>query len=199
MWAGDFNWHHPLWDEDRNYHLFTAENLRKAQELIELQTRYRMVQVLPKGVPTLIASNSGNYTRPDNIFINEALVHTLITCAANAEKRPAKTDHIPITTTLGIQAPTTTTDTRRNYSKVDWEAFKKTLMYKLRAPAKPKEIGSAGELMRRLNTVCEAIKESVEEHVPETKKYPGTKRWWSDECTIARRRLNSIGTRAFRK
>src|ERR1700728_3420050 len=28
IWAGDFNRHHPLWDEPRNAHLFTRTNLR---------------------------------------------------------------------------------------------------------------------------------------------------------------------------
>ncbi|KAF9051259.1 Endonuclease/exonuclease/phosphatase, partial [Panaeolus papilionaceus] len=30
MWVGDFNRHHPMWDEERNNHLFTRTNLRAA-------------------------------------------------------------------------------------------------------------------------------------------------------------------------
>lgn len=112
-----------------------------------------MAQVLPKGVPTLIALNSRNYMRPDNAFINDALVHALITCTANPEKRLAKMDHIPITTTLDIQAPTATANTQWRYRKVDWEALKKTLSHKLRTSENPKEIGGTGELIRCLNTV----------------------------------------------
>ena len=24
IWCGDFNWHHPMWDEEWNHHLFTT-------------------------------------------------------------------------------------------------------------------------------------------------------------------------------
>jgi len=30
IWLGDFNRHHPEWDEERNSHLFTRENLDEA-------------------------------------------------------------------------------------------------------------------------------------------------------------------------
>ena len=34
IWVGNFNWHHPLWDEPRNLHLFTPRNLDAAESLI---------------------------------------------------------------------------------------------------------------------------------------------------------------------
>ena len=34
IWLGDFNRHHPMWDEPRNQHLFTTANLESAEELI---------------------------------------------------------------------------------------------------------------------------------------------------------------------
>jgi hypothetical protein len=55
LWCGDFNRHHPLWDEERNHHLFTARALRDAEELLEKVTDYNMVMVLPKHIPTLEA------------------------------------------------------------------------------------------------------------------------------------------------
>ena len=36
MWCGDFNRHHPLWDEERNSHLLTAGASSAAQPLIAL-------------------------------------------------------------------------------------------------------------------------------------------------------------------
>ena len=33
-WLGDFNRHHPLWDEERNHHLFTPANTQRAQTLL---------------------------------------------------------------------------------------------------------------------------------------------------------------------
>ena len=39
--AGDFNQHHPLWDEDKNHHLFMNQNLNKAQEILDCITLMR--------------------------------------------------------------------------------------------------------------------------------------------------------------
>src|SRR5271156_7145238 len=50
---GDFNRHHPMWDEERNGHLFTNANLDAAEELIELVADNRLEMVLPKDIPTL--------------------------------------------------------------------------------------------------------------------------------------------------
>ena len=36
IWAGNFNRHHLLWDDDRNTHLFTQQSLRNAEGIIEL-------------------------------------------------------------------------------------------------------------------------------------------------------------------
>lgn len=64
-----------------------VENITKAQELIELQTRYNLLQALPKRIPTLIASNSGNHTRPNNVFVDTSIIHALISCQALPEKK----------------------------------------------------------------------------------------------------------------
>ncbi|KAG5220245.1 RNA-directed DNA polymerase from transposon X-element [Salix suchowensis] len=45
IWAGDFNQHHPAWDEERNHHLFTPRNMAAAERLIDLTDRFGMVRV----------------------------------------------------------------------------------------------------------------------------------------------------------
>ena len=62
FWLGDFNRHHPLWDEERNSHLFTRSVLDDAQKLLDLLADYGMTQALPKDLPTLQSSSSGNWT-----------------------------------------------------------------------------------------------------------------------------------------
>ena len=42
IWMGDFNRHHPLWDEARNAHLFTRGNLELAQPLLNMLGRHNM-------------------------------------------------------------------------------------------------------------------------------------------------------------
>ena len=68
IWPGDFNQHHPLWDEERNSHLFTTNNLDATQILLDLLTDYDMFMALPKNIPTLRATHSKNLTHPDNVF-----------------------------------------------------------------------------------------------------------------------------------
>lgn len=77
LWMGDFNRHHPLWEELRNRHLF---NYAAASPLIDLIANYGMIQLLPCGIPTLQASATGNWTRPDNVFSTESIVDSVISC-----------------------------------------------------------------------------------------------------------------------
>src|SRR5271155_1202675 len=96
---GDFNRHHPMWDEERNGHLFTAANLNAAEELIELIANNHLVMTLPKGIPTLINSTE-NLTRPDNMFVSQAISHRVIKCNTSPEDTPPKADHFPIHITI---------------------------------------------------------------------------------------------------
>ena len=62
MWGGDFNWHHPMWEEERNHHLLVAGALREAKKLLTLIADFRMEMTLPKGLPTLEAMSTKNWT-----------------------------------------------------------------------------------------------------------------------------------------
>ncbi|KAI6016352.1 hypothetical protein BKA83DRAFT_4497977 [Pisolithus microcarpus] len=42
IWLGDFNFHHPLWDNDSSTQLFTTGALKKAQLLLDLLEKYDM-------------------------------------------------------------------------------------------------------------------------------------------------------------
>ena len=53
LWGGDFNRHHPMWDEEQNCHLFTAATLREVDKHLALVADYGMEMLLPKDVPTL--------------------------------------------------------------------------------------------------------------------------------------------------
>ncbi|KDQ26830.1 hypothetical protein PLEOSDRAFT_1084565 [Pleurotus ostreatus PC15] len=103
IWAGDFNRHHPMWDEERNHHLFTPRNLEAAERLIDLADQFRMVMKLEKGVPTLQALNTKNHTRVDNIWCSEAMQGMVVRCDTEPEMRPPKTDHFPVVTELAYE------------------------------------------------------------------------------------------------
>ena len=65
LWLGDFNRHHPMWEDDSNEWLFEPEEF--IAPLINLLFKYDMLLALPKGVSTL-QTPAGNWTRPDNIW-----------------------------------------------------------------------------------------------------------------------------------
>src|SRR5271168_3190131 len=68
IWAGDFNRHHPLWDNDEDTRLFTQQAIRFAEGIIELIAAYDLIMALLKGIPTLQHMVTGKYSRPDNVF-----------------------------------------------------------------------------------------------------------------------------------
>jgi exonuclease III len=124
LWLGDFNRHHPLWEEPRNRHLF---NLPAAQPLIDLIADYDMQQLLPNGMPTLQALNTGNWTRPDNVFGTTNVADSIISCTTEPALRGPKTDHVPILLTLELDPPRHPEEPRRNWKGVDWETFNEHL------------------------------------------------------------------------
>ena len=65
VWLGDFNCHHPMWEDDSNEHLYKPDDFIAL--LIHLLYKHDMLLALPKGIPTLQAS-TGNRTRPNNVW-----------------------------------------------------------------------------------------------------------------------------------
>ena len=137
IWVGDFNRHHPLWDEDRNSHLFTSSNLDAAQPLLNLLAANNMRMALLKGILTLEAMNTKKYTRLDNVFCSSELLGTFISCNTEPEMRPPCTDHLPIISMLDTELPSSMPSARPNFKKVDWEHFAERLDAQLGAVSEP--------------------------------------------------------------
>jgi len=124
LWLGDFNRHHPLWDEDRNSHLFMAAALEASGKILELVADYGMVQILPKDIPTLQSSSTRNWTRPDNAFCTEHTSELLVSCNTAPERRGPKTDHLPVLTILEMTTTASDENPPWNYRSVDWDKFR---------------------------------------------------------------------------
>ena len=92
IWLGDFNRHHPLWDEERNTHLFTKNALEATQPLLDMISEYDLHMALPKDIPTLEASSTKNYTRVDNVFCSPDIFDCFIECNTYPHWHPQKTD-----------------------------------------------------------------------------------------------------------
>src|SRR5882724_8889079 len=90
IWVGDFNLHHPLWDEGQNGHLFMRGNLERAQVLIDVVAEFDLQMALPKNIPTLQALATSNYTRLDNAFISPWIVGYIMKCTMLPDERPVR-------------------------------------------------------------------------------------------------------------
>ena len=196
IWLGDFNRHHPYWDEDRNAHLFTPANIGRAQTILDLATMHDMEMALPKDIPTLRANNSRNLTRPDNVFISCSLLDSLTYCNAEPERQPVKTDHFPIITKINVSTTLHEEPQRLNYKETDWEEFRKELEPRLRHISKPKTITSIPRFDGLLTNLNKALTETIQAVVPKLKMSPHTKRWWSSELRAMKKAVTKKGRKA---
>lgn len=193
LWLGDFNRHHPLWEDIRNRHLF---NYAAANPLIDLIADHGMLQLLPCGIPTLQSTSTGNWTRPDNVFGTELLLDTIVSCETAPELRGPKTDHVPILLTLELETPRATNEPRRNWREVDWKTFNASLTEHLSTiPAQP--LASEDEFQAAAKHLSQSIASTMDTCVPFSKPCPHSKRWWTKRLSDLRTRVNSISKLAY--
>ena len=198
LWLGDFNRHHPLWDEERNSHLFTRSALDDAQKLLDLIADYGMTQALPKDLPTLKSSSSGNWTRPDNVFCTDHSLETLTLCTTDPSQRGPKTDHVPILTHMNLDVPPAPESEFRNYREVDWGSFNTHLCDLLSKLPPPHQIDTEEDFQKTAHELDNALRATVESCVPKTKPSPHTKRWWSKDLTLMRKETNQLNRLSYK-
>ena len=196
VWLGDFNRHSPIWDEARNHHLFTSENLRAAGQLIQLYTEYNLVMTLPPGVATLEALATKNRTRVDNVFCDAGTLQLVDMCTTREDWRPVKTDHFPIITHLRLFAERKGTQPRHNFRKVDWEELKDDLKKRLDALPKPRRIQSVVEAEGKLAQLEAMVADVIDLYVHVIRAHPRAKRWWTKELTAKRWEVQTAARRA---
>ena len=172
IWLGDFNRHHPLWDEPCNAHLFTRTNLEAAQTLVDLTVDMDLTMALPKHLLTLHAFATKNLTRTDNVFMSSKLTENLISCMTKPAEQPARANHFPIDTELNLKTIPATITTRRNICEVDWKEFDTSLQENLNMSGCATNPKSEREFYQKLEEDTVAIQETIELHVPLSKPSP---------------------------
>ncbi|KDN39715.1 hypothetical protein RSAG8_08633, partial [Rhizoctonia solani AG-8 WAC10335] len=182
---GDFNRHHPDWDESRNTHLFTTTALNLAQPLLDLVSENSLDMVLPKDIPTLQSTSSKNYMRPDNIFVSTPLAESL-----------------PPSLTLP-QAKGPPRITKPNFKKTDWPKFRQALKDGLDNLPGLRRIHSQDEIDKRVGELMETIHKVVRASTPNLRLCAWSKRWWSISVSLelgAHRKLfRMLATRSYRE
>ena len=80
VWVGDFNRHHPHWDNPLDTRLFTRTAISNAEALISAVTEAGLDLALPPGIPTHLHNVTKCWTRLDQVFISEDTLELIITC-----------------------------------------------------------------------------------------------------------------------
>ena len=198
LWAGDFNRHHPLWDDDKDVHLFTRQALRDAEGIINLIADHHMEMLLPKGIPTLQHMRTKKYSRPDNVFCSSTLQPYVTKCEVEAQSRPTSTDHFPIVTHIDLPQSRIPPDPSYNFKMADWEEFKQVLITKLEAYPQPEPIKDPQHLEQMARNVTTAIQEAITEKITCSKPRPDAKRWWNSDLTARRKELNRLRADSYK-
>jgi ribonuclease HI len=198
MWGGDFNRHHPMWDEARNHHLFTARALRDAEALISLIAENNMAMLLPGGIPTLESMATKNWTRPDNVFGSELLEDKVIYCTTDPRLRGPGTDHVPILTSLDLPIAKTTDPSTYNWRAVEWDTFKEELTVRLTDIPAPGILGTKEEFQGAVRHLTETLQDTIRTTVPQSRPSPYKKRWWSTKLAALKKSKNKLSSTSYK-
>jgi hypothetical protein len=196
--AGDFNRHHPLWDDDKNTHLFTQQASRQAEGLVNLIATYDLNMPLPKGIPTLQHMVTKQYSRPDNVFNTPGISEFITKSEVAPSLRPACTDHFPILTNILLPQERVTAQPTYNFREADWNNYRHKLRIRLAATPDPQVIENLAQLTEAAELLTQALQETIREEIPKTKPRPDAKRWWNGDLRRRKKEINRLRVHSYR-
>ncbi|KAF9495623.1 hypothetical protein BDN71DRAFT_1359702, partial [Pleurotus eryngii] len=156
---------------------------------------------LEKGLPTLRAHNTGNYTRVDNVWCSEAIQGMFVSCDTNLLMRTTKTDHFLVVSELAYTLERNKVSTCKNFRAADWQAFREALSKALGKNRQPEKIRMVAEFERRRTELEKAVQKVIDndEIVPATKPCPFTKQWWNSDLEVLRKTVGKLSRTSYRK
>ena len=196
LWLGDFNRHHPHWDNPTDTRLFTRTAMDNAELLISAVASLGLDLALPPGIPTHLHNVTKKWSRLDQVFISEEHIDSIIMCDVLSNTPGINTDHLPILTTLDLNLARSPTTPPRNFRNVDWDKFEKALAEKLDKMNPPTRIRRPSDLTTICQKLTETLQETINDEVPTTELKIKAKRWWTKELTKLRHEANRKGRRA---
>jgi ribonuclease HI/exonuclease III len=197
LWLGDFNRHHPYWDDPRDTRLFTNEAIKEAEVLIEAVAEVGLEMALPCTTPTHYHNVTKQWTRLDQVFLSDHSENILIACDTLPDQRGVKTDHLPVITELKLAVNTDTEQSIPNFRNVDWTVFREALEKNLAAIQPAHRITCQRQLDRSCESLTHAIQATIREQVPVTNITSKSKRWWTKELTELRRQAGKLGRQSY--
>ena len=198
IWLGDFNRHHPLWDDPNDDRLFTNEAIDAAEILIEVIADVGLVLALPSETPTHQHNVTKRWTRLDQVFLSDHSVDMLISCDTRTDRQGILTDHLPILTELDLQLGLSTDKPFINFREVGWDDFRTALEIQLSRLPPPARICDQVQLDSSCEALTLAIQETIREQVPVSEFTPKSKRWWTKELTQLRKKTNKLGRQSYK-
>ena len=198
IWLGDFNRHHPQWDDPNDTRLFTRDALRASEILIDALADAGLEMALPSGTPTHLHNATKRWSRLDQVFVSEHSENLVIKCEILPERRGINTDHLPIRTVLNLDVNRIQTDHPPNFREVDWGEFGKALEKRLDLLAPPIVITTQRQLDRYCEDLTRALQGTINAQVPTTEITPKSKRWWTKELTQLRKQADKLGRKAYK-
>ena len=131
IWLGDFNRHHPHWDDPTDTRLFTRTAIQDAKILISAVAELGLDLALPPGTPTHLHHVTKKWTRLDQVFISEDHIDTVTACEALQDAPGIDTVHLLILTSLDLDLTRVPINPPKNFRNIDWEKFEEKLSAKL--------------------------------------------------------------------
>ena len=93
--------------------------------------------ILPKGIPTLEAKATKNWTHPDYVFCSANAEELVVICDTDPCLRGLGADHVPILTTLELPLSRVAAPETRNFRMIDWPFAKHWLPSLSTSPPRP--------------------------------------------------------------
>ena len=134
IWAGNFNRHHPLWDDETQLRLFTPRALNDANRLINFMAEWEMELILSKKEgPTLHHKVMKSLSWPDLVLCRTHSKTPFASCQVKEEEKPVHTDHFPIAYSFALPANASIIQDQVsfNFRATDWEKFGEELQIQL--------------------------------------------------------------------
>ena len=169
---GDFNLHHPLWNDSTR----TTQHA-SADQLLDVIEEANLSLTLPKGTITWEARQS--FSTIDLVFMSDDLVARLEHCMSRPELNQSS-DHIPISTRITLNSEPQTIVERRAWKRVNMEKLREA---EKRAPL-PFSPRSPDEIEAYTITIQEFLREVINATVPWARPSKYAKPFWNDECSV---------------
>ena len=164
LWIGDFNRHHPIWEEEANERLYEAEEY--ISPLIELLYRNEMLLALPKGIPTF-QSAARNWTCPDNMWCSNTPDDPILRCDVVPAICPPLADHMPIITIINMPFPRAAETHTLDFRQANWIKVNEDLAYRFEAGTPPLKIRTKDDFVAKVDELVQVIKDVLGDHLKE--------------------------------